>query len=428
MTNQPVSSRSDSPNNRRLVAFVPVLICAVTMITLQSAQAQTFQVIHAFTGGGDGANPYSGLTMNGAENFYGTTAGSDNGSVFNLRSIGSGWLLMPLINFGLSGPSMPASKVTIGPDGALYGTTFYGGLFGEDCNNYSCGTVFKLQPPSRSCGSVSCPWTLTIVYEFQPSPDGGNPWGEVVFDGAGNMYGTTAYGGTGNCSNGIESGCGVVYKLSPAGSGWTETILYNFSGNDGEQPTSGLIFDASGNLYGVTGEGGNYNGGVVYELSPSWSGGWTETVLHSLQVNDGFDPIGSLIMDASGNLYGTAQDGGPAGGGTAFELSQPGTWTFQVLYAFLGNKGTPQAPLALDSAGNLYGVGFGDAGYGNVFRLMPANGSWIKTDLHSFQGSDGLWPNGGLVLDSSGNLYGTTSNGGGGPCYEGCGVVWEITP
>ena len=167
-------------------------------------------------------------------------------------------------------------------------------------------------------------------------------------------------------------------------------------------------------------------------MSPS-GGGWTKTILHNFQCSDGAGPWGNLIADQSGNLYGATAGGGANNGGVVFELSQPGSWTYNLLYSFPANS-YPEGTLVFDGSGNLYGTTFdgGAYGEGTAYKLTPSNGSWTATDLHDFQSSDGELPNGGLVFDSAGNLYGTTQAGGigfNGPCYGiGCGTVWEITP
>ncbi len=399
-----------------------------TIMMVATAQAQSFQVIHSFTGQGDDGTPTAGLTPDGAGTFYGTTSGitiASNGSVFKLGASISGWILSPLNNFHQAGGgARPSDKVTIGPDGNLYGETYLGGQ--GDCGGEgSCGVVFKLQPPPRACASFLCPWKQIVLYQFGMPPDAGLPVGEVIFDTAGNLYGVTAYGGSGPCGG----GCGAVYKLTPSGGAWTETVIYSFlGGSTGQLPLGGLILDAAGNLYG-TALGGSAGQGVIYELSPS-NAGWTQTILHTFQGSDGAGPIGSLIADRFGNLYGTT-NGGIGIYGTVFELSHPGN-SFQVLYTFPSEYGDgPYGTLVFDNSGNLYGVVLGGAyGNGAVFKLAPSNGSWIEIDLHDFQASDGSNPNGGLVFDSAGNLYGTTRQGGtiSGICYSGCGTIWEITP
>src|SRR5271166_1949839 len=248
------------------------------------------------------------------------------------------------------------------------------------------------------------------------------------------LYGTTAYGGGGSGCGG-NNGCGTVYKLTPSNGGWTESVLYSFQGgSDGAFPYAGVIFDQAGNLYGTTAYGGGSgcagNGcGTVFQLTSSGSG-WVENTLYSFQGgNDGASPFGGLIFDQSGNLYGstayTSSFG--VGGGTVFELSPSGSnWIHTVLYSFSGGAG-PYDTLTID-AGNLYGTTNRDGayGYGSVFKLTHSGGGWTYTSLHDFTaGSDGGYVYGGVILDSSGNLYGTTQYGGSG---GDTGVVWEITP
>ena len=214
---------------------------------------------------------------------------------------------------------------------------------------------------------------------------------------------------------------------------WSKHTLYSFAGgNDGVDPYGGVVLDAAGSLYGVTSLGA-LGYGTVYELSQS-NGSWTETILHAFQYSDGSNPIGSLIADAARNLYGATAGGGSAHQGTMFELSQPGNWTFQTLYNFpsYSTGAQPAGGLVFDTAGNLYGTTLngGANNGGTVFKLAPSNGNWMRTDLHDFSVSDGTTPNGSLIFDSHGNLYGTAQVGGApsDSCYSGCGTVWEITP
>jgi uncharacterized repeat protein (TIGR03803 family) len=266
-----------------------------------------------------------------------------------------------------------------------------------------------------------------VLHTFTGGADGGNPVSEVVFDRAGNLYGTAPYGGSSACT----FGCGVVYKMTPSRGGWTQTVIYNFTGgSDGAYPEGGLIFDQAGNLYG-TAAGGTGQAGIIFKLTPS-SDGWTETVLHNFQLaTDGGGLQYSLTADASGNMYGVTYGGGSGNGGTVFECSPSGGGTFTVLYSFGPSGGEPSEPSGtpvLDSAGNLYGAtshgGSYFNHYGTVWELSPSSHGWIETDLHTFIGSDGygIFPFCSLVLDSQGRLYGTTSMGG--PC---CGTVWQLT-
>ncbi len=297
--------------------------------------------------------------------------------------------------------------------GNLYGTTVYGGA-------HDAGTVFELTPTSTGG------WTQNVLYSFNCS-DGCNPQLEsLIFDGAGNLYGTLSHGGA--------YGYGVVFELTPtANGGWTESVLYSFTGGaDGGQSWSGVTFDAGGNLYGTTWVGGAYGRGVVFELTPT-STGWSESVLHAFTGgSDGASSDAGLIFDKAGDLYGVTWPGGTHGAGVVFKLApnSDGTWTESELYQFKGGKdgAYPRAHLIFDSAGNLYGTtgNFTSYGYGVVFKLVPnSDGSWTKHTLHQFTGGkDGANPDGGLIFDSAGNLYGTTPLGG----ADGYGVVFKLTP
>jgi hypothetical protein len=411
---------SRSISRAATAALAMATVFALTVVLAQSAQAQTFKVIHNFTGGLDGAVPEAGLTLDETGNLYGTAAagGAGYGTVFSLAHRGPGWILNPLYSFqGSSDGDFPIARVIFGPDGSLYGTTMLGGVEGCDYGQ-GCGTVFNLRPQPTACKAALCPWIETVLYRFTQGDDGGDPFAEVVFDKAGNIYGTAYNGGVG--------GNGVVYELVFSDPGWTETVLYSFAGgSDGEGPEARLIFDINGNLFSTTIFGGSGNNGTVFQMTPSGSG-WTEQVLYRFQNgSDGRRPTAGLVFDALGNLYGTAA-GGAANGGTAFELtSSAGNWAYNLIYSFAGSSGP--GDLFMDAAGNLYGTTYGDGayGWGSAFNLVPSNGGWMYTSLHDFTGgTDGGNPIGGLALDSRGNIYGTASAGG----ANGAGVVWEITP
>ncbi len=392
-------------------------------------RAQTLTVLHSFTNHADGANPTAGMIMDRAGNLYGTTSGvgmAATSSAFELKSVNSSWLLKPLFDFyyderGAYGYSL-TTKPVFGPDGALYAAAQFGG--NDNCAA-GCGTVLKLQPQARACGSVLCLWDVTVLYYFSGPPDGTFP-DQIVFGADGSIYGTTLDGGTGGGCGG--SGCGTVYKLTNSGGVWTKTTLYNFSGNDGYYPIGGVIQDAAGKLYGATVSGGSGNMGIVYELSPVANGFWTQTILHTFQRSDGESPVGPLTPDATGNLYGVANGGGANMGGTVFELTQPGTWNFQTLYnlpiSFFA--GGPNGGLLLDSAGSIYGttIGGGVNGLGVVYKLAFTNGTWNFTDLHDFMVFEGQQPNGGLIFDAGGNIYGTAGFGG----NINRGTAWKLTP
>ncbi len=408
------------------LAIVLLLAIAVT----QSAQAQTYNVIHNFTGA-DGSDPLAGLTIDQGGKLYGTTyaGGAGYGTVYMLAHNGSSWSFNSLYSFaGGSDGARPYGRVAFGRNGTLYGTTSQGG--NSICAN-GCGTVFNLKPPPNAiCGTAPCPRAKTVLYPFTGT-DGAGPSGDLAFDQAGNIYGTTFIGG----GMGGNDGAGVVYKLTTAG---VETVLFDFPETGctaGADPFGGVIFDATGNLYGATRSTGAFGcgNGVVFQLAPSGPP-WMEHVLYTFQNgSDGSLPQAGLIIDQMGNLYGATGSGGTGGGGTVFEMMPPGhSWTFSTLYGFAGSGG-PQGNLIMDQAGNLYGTTVSDGahGFGSVFKLTSSGGgTWTYTSLYDFTGgSDGANPYSSLVFDAAGNLYGTASAGGtGSACSGGCGVIFEITP
>jgi uncharacterized repeat protein (TIGR03803 family) len=302
--------------------------------------------------------------------------------------------------------------------GTLYGTTGSDGF-------YRFGTVFQVRP------SPSGVWTESTIYSFTGGSDGGAPEAVMALDAHGNLYGTTQVGGSGSCN------CGTVFELSRSAHGvWTETTLYSFAGGaDGSNPRyTNLIFDAAGNLYGVTEFGGTAHGGTVFELSPQAGGGWTESVLYAFAggATDGANPLGGLVFDTAGNLYGAASDGGSSNRGGVFELSPQagGAWKEQMIYFFQsGSDGAdPDSLLIIDPAGNLYGMtqGGGSESCGTVFKLSPkTGGAWHKQTLHQFTGDpDGCSPFLNMVRDGAGNLYGVTEGGG----STDDGAIFQITP
>jgi uncharacterized repeat protein (TIGR03803 family) len=310
--------------------------------------------------------------------------------------------------------------------GNLYGTTFAGGPFNN--GQYGSGIVFELSP-QKGGG-----WTETVLHNFGGATDGWGPTAGLVFDTAGNLYGTTQYGG-GNTF--CPGGCGIVFQLRPPavqGGAWTESIIYRFKETyRGDNPQSGLVVDSSGNVYGTTFFGGN-GAGTVFELSPK-KGLWSERVLYAFVADSstGSFPNAALIFDSSGNLFGTTSQGGTSNAGTVFELTPKitGAWGYKVLYSFNSTAGDgtdPVGSLIVDSGGNLYGA-TGEGGehqLGTVFELTPSGGSWTEHILYSFGASstDGSFPEGGLLMDAAGNLFGETEQGG---SYGG-GTLFELAP
>ena len=392
------------------------------------AHAQTFSVLHNFTAGADGAYPRASITIGPGGVLYGTAeygGTHGNGTVFKLSQTNSNWVFSTLYDFaGGSDGAAPIGGVVIGPGGALYGTTQQGGPEND-------GTVFALTPPPTFCRSVTCSWDETILHTFTGVPDGIYPWVEnLIFDAAENIYGTTAGGGT-------HDG-GIVFELTPSGGGYTESILHNFSGSpDGAYPFAGVTFDSAGSLYGTTGNGGTGRGcdfgcGTVYQLTPS-GGGWQENVLVSFNLQNasldsGYYPYSQLVLDASGNLYGTTIYSGQIYlDGIVFKLTPSGGgFTPSLLYPFPSSC-QPYGGVTMDSAGNFFGVCTVTRDAGSVFELTNCSQTCVLIDLHDFDGRDGYMPYGAPTLDANGNLYGTTWYGGTSiNCQLGCGVVWEI--
>jgi len=309
------------------------------------------------------------------------------------------------------------------PRGVSFGPD--GSLYGATENGTAgCGVVFNLKPPPTRPASVFSPWSETVLYQLTGHSDGCTPEAGVAFDQSGNIYGTTTNGG--------GYGAGVVFQLTRSGSNWTEKIIHNFGGiNDVGYPLGPVVFDPAGNLYGNAAFGGPNDRGAIYQLTPS-GGGWTYTILTEFPLSsDGIRPYGGVMADQAGNVYGTTSFGLSNNGATVFMLNY-GSWTFNPLHSFAPSTEGPDATLTMDAAGNLYGgsVSEGVYGYGNIFKLTPSNGGWTYTDLYDFTGgADGAYPDTNVVLDGNGNIYGTAGGGGLKNCAgSGCGTVFEITP
>ncbi len=411
---------------------------ASIVLLLATAQAQTFNVLHRFSGP-DGSRPDAGVVMDSAGNLYGTAfvGGSGYGTAFVLKRKGSSYVLNLLHTFtGGADGANPLGRVVFGPGGLLYGSASSGGNTACVFQGLTgCGTLFTLQPPVTFCKSILCPWTEKVIYSFTGGTDGWQPNDDLLFDTAGKLYGNASDGGLYSNCNGYP-GCGVVFEFTKSGNNWNESVLWNFGqGNDGVIPIGGLVFDTSGNLYGETYGGGANGAGMVYQLTPSGSG-WAENILYSFTGGtDGSVPWAGPFVDNAGNVYATAHIGGAGGGGTAIKLTpNGGGWTYSLVNSFTGTFGPEFGRLIMDQAGNLYGTTRNDGafGFGNVFKLAPTNGGYTYTSLYDFTGqADGAQPKGHLIFDAAGNLYGTAAEGGNltSNCNNGagCGVVWEIT-
>ena len=393
------------------------------LLTANSAVAGTEHVIYSFNGASDGGYPTS-LISDTAGNLYGTTAFTTNygpGTIFELVKNGSTYDFVVLYTFTDGGLSA-SGPVALDAQGNLYGTTSTGG------DNFK-GSVFELSPVHGS-------WKLTVLYSFTAGEDGGYPSGGVVVGKTGILYGTASQGGLLSDCSGV--GCGVVFELSPqAGGTWTETVLHSFAQTEGALP-SGLILPANGILYGAANLGGTgtycqgspANGcGTVFELVPS-AGGWKEITLHSFDVNDGAFPQG--VTAYHGSLFGATNSGGTQGAGTIFELTPTKSGVIEsVIHNFaLGRDVTqPMGTVVFDKEGNLYGSASkgGDSacfqGCGGIFELIPSNGTWTEKLLHEFtDGSDGAVPDSTPTLTGAG-IFGIASEGG----TNGYGVVFELS-
>jgi len=410
-------------------ALLLTILLLSVLSAAPSAQAQTFTVLHRFTGKADGEYPEASVILDSKGNLYGTTAGGgsfDYGIAFKVNAQGKETVLHSF--WGGDGLEPEAAFIR-NRDGTLYSTTNNGGApKGGGCV-HGCGTVFALNPTGQ----------LNVLYTFAGSTDGGQLAAGLIQDRAGTFYGVTVNGGNLTaCTFGaarqllslrplheyILDGCGVVFKLDKTGK---ETVLYTFTWPNGAFPAGGLTRDDSGNLYGITGGGGSYGYGVVFKLNPSG----TETVLYNFTGGpEQSFPNGTLVRDAAGNLYGVAE--GNSGCGFVFKLDAAGKET--VLHSFQGlpDGCAPVGGLLRDQAGNLYGTTVyggksctSSMGCGTVFRI-DARGN--ETVLYRFPKVS--FATGGLIMDRSGNLYGTTAEGGDLSCgvRYGCGTVFKLTP
>jgi uncharacterized repeat protein (TIGR03803 family) len=399
-----MNRESISATGKLMLALASVV--GLAAVAIPCAQAQTLSVVHNFTGGSDGGNPVNGFMMSSTGALYGTASsggGSGLGVVFKVSGRGTETVLHSFA--GGSDGATPNGGVVGDASGALFGTTTAGGASG-------LGTVFRVKRTNE-----------TVLYSFAGGADGADPQAGLVMDATGNLYGTTSQGGS--------AGNGTVFKLtapSAKNGQWTETVLYSFgAGTDGATPVGGVSLDAAGNLYGTTSLGGAYGYGTIFQLTPGSV--WTENILHSFQnTDDGSYPYAGLISDAAGNLYGAATEGGTNGGGTIFELTPSGgNGTFTVLYSVPGwGISGSFRDLMLDASGNIYGTTHCDGTYsaGTIFELAPSGGSWTYTLLYTFTGgSDGLYSISNLVL-KNGKLYGTTIDGG----ANGAGVIYRLSP
>jgi len=398
------------------IVSAPLLM---SLILIGDAHASTENVLYSFGSSPDANGPVSGLTFDAAGNLYGTAASggaNSDGAVFQLTpGTGGKWNESVIYSFtGKSDGMVPLGGVILDAAGNLYGTTSRGAL--------GSGTVFTLIPGAGG------KWKLKVLHTFIGTT-GGVPSAGLIFDTAGNLYGTTAEGGAHEV--------GSVFELVPGANGkWAFKAIHSFNnnGHDGNDPLAGLTLDAAGNLYGTTYAGGAYTYGVVFQLTPGSNGNWTETILHAFNASNGHDgaaPDAPIVIDSNGNLFGTTTSGGKDRFyGVVFELTlnSQGKWQESILHAFTDGPdgGEPNAGLTLDTSGNLYGTGATGGHEGVVFKeTLGTNGKWKHSVAHAFQGgNDGIRPYAGLILDAAGNLYGTTKQGG----TNSLGTVFMVRP
>ena len=334
-------------------------------------------VLYSFPGGSSGAYPQAPLHIDAQGNLYGVTeqGGGNLGTVFQLRpptaSDPTGSFAVLYAFHDIEDGAHPAAGLAEAPNQRLYGTTFEGGTYNQ-------GSVYELTPPAVPGNA----WTETVIHSFSQSVDGVGPMAPLLVDTQGRLYGTTA--------TGPGTAVGSVFVLSPptvVGGAWTQSVLHVFTADsDGSQPVGGLIADAKGNLYGATFGGGSSGFGTVFELSPPAipDAAWIKTTIHSFTVAympgpDGGQPLDGLIMDQQGNLYGTTSQGGPAGHGTVFQLTPPasagGLWTQTILSALADwpYGRTPLGGLVMDANGNLFGTAgyYGAFNHGTAFEVIP---------------------------------------------------------
>jgi uncharacterized repeat protein (TIGR03803 family) len=443
--------------NRTRIFFSLVSIQCLTIsislliLTASALAVSGEQVIYRFQGGTDGYAPGAALLVYQG-NLYGTTVEGGTvescggqtyingcGTVFELTQANGAWTETVLYRFqGGNDGYAPGAALVADKEGNLYSTTSGGGTL----NN---GTIFELVRPAVPGGE----WTHAVLYNFKGVPtenglgDGSTPGG-IVFDANGNLYGTTVWGGSCSGSQGLSYCYGSVFKLAPPsapGAAWSESVIHRFGASGNSNPHGAVVLDADGNLYGTAYIGGTYGFGGVFEVSPPSGSGsaWKATALYDFNSTDGGAPNDSLIFDSAGNLYGTTLIGGTYNTGVAFELSPPtiagAPWTETVLYNFgaSGDGNSPLGNVILNSCGDLFGTTWegGKDGQGTVFELaFPSSpgGEWTETIVHNFGvGSDGQQPRSGLVWGPNGALYGTASEGGSTTVSDNCmldGYAW----
>ena len=406
--------------------FQTIATFFVILSSLTSASGTTRERILFTFQGVSGANPAAPLVADSKGNLYGTAPNGcayNYGCVFKLSHSGGTWTESVLYSFSGPDGATPGASVTLDAADNIYGTTSLGG-------DFNSGTAFKLTP------STSGPWNETVLHSFGSGTDGYDP-SELILASSGDIYGITQFGGT--ASSGPDNG-GTVYRLSFADGQWTETLLYSFPGEflgpDGDLPFGGLAIDHAGNLYGVTQAGGTNGKGAVFVLARAGDGSYTERIIHSFHVSDGDLPNSTPVFDSAGNLYGTTYFGGnanlcpPNGCGAIYELKKnaDGSWTEIVLRELQKEDGWQAVgPVVFDRAGNLYAAAQAGGAYswGSIYKLTPRTTTpWTENIVHNFTNNpDGASPS-GILVNSSGSIFGTTGAGG----SSQMGIIFEIAP
>ena len=397
-----------------------MLALLAAVVISSTASAATTNVIYSFAGDEDGEYADTDLAIDQAGNLYGTTVlGGDfgGGTVFQLMPTPNGWVHTVLYSFtGGADGGEPYKGVTLDAQGNLYGTAVTGGS--GSCEG-GCGVAYKL---TYSGGT----WTQTVIHAFTGGDDGSGPGARLTIDRHGNLYGMAPTGGA--------NGLGTIYQIYKDGTGnWTLKVIHTFTGGaDGATGSAGKMLLHGGHLYGAATAGGIYGNGTAFELTPTQSGEWTFKTIYSFkgQPDAGF-PYGGLLFDASGNLYGTTYYDGAYDFGAVYELAPrpAGEWKEKVLYSFRGGSDGQNSisNLVMDAAGNLYGTtSEGGLGSGVIFELTPMpSAPWVETVPHRFSGPpDGAFAYNGMVADGSGNFYGATVHGG----ADDEGSVYQFTP
>jgi uncharacterized repeat protein (TIGR03803 family) len=411
-----------------------MIILSAFFLLASLAWGQSYSSLYSFQWV-DGDSPAGMVTLDKHNHIYGTVPNSDEdnlpGAVFQLLSTGCQWMDNIVYDFsGGSDGGSPGGRLIVDNAGNIYGTAYTGGAYGK-------GGIFQLSG-SGSTSTENSTWTETVLYSFTGNADGLGPLG-LTADNKGNLYGVADGGNlTGPCASLNPAGCGVVFELVKGKTGWTFKVLNTFDGANGAYPGVPVVLDSAGNIYGTTQFGGNYTGpsscttfgcGTVYKLAKpkTTTAPWQQTVLYSFAGGtDGYSPSG-VSLDTSGNLYGGTGSGGSHSLGNIYKLSPSKRgYSLKNIFNFDGTNGSYPSLSAIDSAGNIYGTTYdgGRYGGGTVFELSA--GTWKHTDLHDFGNEmDGEAPSGGLTMDSEGNFYGVTEGGGDGGGY---GTVYEITP